>query len=181
MNPIILTVTVLLPVLGGALIPLLPFRSRRQMLIYIETVVLINTALVLTALLNRPADGFVLFHLNGKLSISFQLDGLGTVFAAIVSLLWPLATLYAFEYMTHEGHEKYFFMFYTITYGITLGIAFAEDIVTMYCFYEILTLVTLPLILHTLSREAILAGRTYLYYSLGGAAFAFIVMDFILN
>ncbi|MFR6589927.1 MAG: hypothetical protein ACLURV_07100 [Gallintestinimicrobium sp.] len=50
---IILTVTVL-PVLGGALIPLLPFRSRRQMLIYIETVVLINTALVLTALLNRP-------------------------------------------------------------------------------------------------------------------------------
>ena len=128
MNPIILTVTVLLPVLGGALIPLLPFRSRRQMLIYIETVVLINTALVLTALLNRPADGFVLFHLNGKLSISFQLDGLGTVFAAIVSLLWPLATLYAFEYMTHEGHEKYFFMFYTITYGITLGIAFAEDI-----------------------------------------------------
>ena len=27
MNPIILTVTVLLPVLGGALIPLLPFRS----------------------------------------------------------------------------------------------------------------------------------------------------------
>lgn len=181
MNPIILTVTVLLPVLGGALIPLLPFRSRRQMLIYIETVVLINTALVLTALLNRPADGFVLFHLNGKLSISFQLDGLGTVFAAIVSLLWPLATLYAFEYMTHEGHEKYFFMFYTITYGITLGIAFAEDIVTMYCFYEILTLVTLPLILHTLSREAILAGRTYLYYSLGGAAFAFIGMVFILN
>ena len=56
MNPIILTVTVLLPVLGGALIPLLPFRSRRQMLIYIETVVLINTALVLTALLNRPAS-----------------------------------------------------------------------------------------------------------------------------
>ena len=60
-------------------------------------------------------------------------------------------------------------------------IAFAEDIVTMYCFYEILTLVTLPLILHTLSREAILAGRTYLYYSLGGAAFAFIGMFFILN
>ena len=72
MNPIILTVTVLLPVLGGALIPLLPFRSRRQMLIYIETVVLINTALVLTALLNRPADGIVLFHLNGRLSISFS-------------------------------------------------------------------------------------------------------------
>ena len=92
MNPIILDCDCGCSRFWGALIPLLPFRSRRQMLIYIETVVLINTALVLTALLNRPADGFVLFHLNGKLSISFQLDGLGTVFAAIVSLLWPLAT-----------------------------------------------------------------------------------------
>lgn len=181
MNSIVLAAAVLLPVLGGVLIPLLPFRKRGSMLIYIEAVVLLNTVLVFSALLHRPAEEFVLFHLTGNLSISFRLDGLGTVFAAIVSFLWPLATLYAFEYMQHEGHEKYFFMFYTITYGITLGIAFAEDIVTMYCFYEMLTLVTLPLILHTLSREAILAGRTYLYYSLGGAAFAFIGMIFILN
>ncbi|MDE5597083.1 MAG: proton-conducting membrane transporter, partial [Lachnospiraceae bacterium] len=87
---------------------------------------------------------------------------------------------YSFEYMKHEEREKIFFMFYTITYGVTLGIAMAEDIVTMYFFYEMLTLVTLPLVLHTLSREAVLAARTYLYYSLGGAAFAFIGMIFIL-
>ena len=54
-------------------------------------------------------------------------------------------------------------MFYVMTYGVTLGIALAEDILTMYFFYEMLTLVTLPLIMHTLSREAILASRTYLY------------------
>ena len=82
--------------------------------------------------------------------------------------------------MKHEAHEKVFFMFYTLTYGVTLGIAMAEDIVTMYFFYEMLTMVTLPLVLHTLSREAVLASRTYLYYSLGGAAFAFIGMIFIL-
>ena len=56
----------------------------------------------------------------------------------------------------------------------------AEDIVTLYFFYEMLTLVTVPLVLHTLSREAVLATRTYLYYSLGGAAFAFIGMIYIL-
>ena len=72
-------------------------------------------------------------------------------------------------------------MFYVITYGVTLGIALAEDILTMYFFYEMLSLVTLPLIMHTLTREAILASRTYLYYSLGGAAFAFIGMIFILT
>lgn len=71
-------------------------------------------------------------------------------------------------------------MFYTITYGVTLGIALADNILTMYFFYELLTLVTVPLVMHTLTREAILASRKYLYYSLGGAAFAFIGMIFII-
>lgn len=180
MNAVIMPIVILLPMFGGALIPLLPFKKRGAMMAWTEGVVLLNSILVLFMLLNRPQDVFVLFRLTGNLSVSFRLDGLGTVFAGIVSALWPLATLYAFEYMKHEGHEKYFFMFYTITYGVTLGIALADDILTMYCFYEMLTLVTLPLIMHTLSREAILASRTYLYYSLGGAAFAFIGMIFVL-
>ena len=72
-------------------------------------------------------------------------------------------------------------MFYTMTYGVTLGIAMAEDFVSLYCFYELLTLVTVPLVIHSFSREAILAARKYLYYSLGGAAFAFIGMIFIIT
>lgn len=181
MQPYFLAVAVLFPIVMGGVLPLLPFRNRRQMMIYIEAVVLLNSALVLGLLFTQPQEACVLLRFTGNLSLSFQLDGLGTVFAGIVSLLWPLASLYAFEYMKHEGHEKIFFMFYTMTYGVTLGIAFAEDIVTMYCFYEMLTLMTLPLIMHTLSREAILASRSYLYYSLGGAAFAFIGLVFILS
>jgi multicomponent Na+:H+ antiporter subunit D len=181
MNASILGIVILLPILAGILVPVLPFKNRRQMMIYIEAAVLINAVLVIWTLLHRPTEALVIIRYTGNLSLSFRLDELGTVFAAIVSLLWPLATLYSFEYMKHEEHEKIFFMFYTITFGVTLGIAFAEDIMTMYCFYEMLTLVTLPLVIHTLSREAILAGRTYLYYSLGGAAFAFIGMVFILH
>lgn len=76
--------------------------------------------------------------------------------------------------MTKEKNENIFFLFYTLTYGVTLGIAFAANLLTMYFFYELLTLVTVPLVMHTLTREAVLASRKYLYYSLGGAAFAFI-------
>ena len=83
--------------------------------------------------------------------------------------------------MKHESNEKSFFLFYVITYGITLGIALAENILTMYFFFEMLSMVTLPLIMHTRTREAVLASRTYLYYMLGGAAFAFIGMIFILT
>ncbi|MBO5373396.1 MAG: proton-conducting membrane transporter [Lachnospiraceae bacterium] len=180
MNTWMLFLVVLVPCISGALTPVIPWKKRTHMMIYLETVVIINSILVWMMLFNRPTDAFTLVNFTGNLAISFQLDGLGTIFAGLVSFLWPLATLYAFEYMTKEHHEKVFFMFYTITYGVTLGISLADNMLTMYCFYELLTLVTVPLVMHTLTREAILASRKYLYYSIGGAAFAFIGMIFII-
>ena len=122
------------------------------MAFYIELLVLVTSALTFGLIMNPPSDAFVLFRFTGRLSISLKLDAAGSIFAVILAFLWPFATLYSFEYMKHEAHEKVFFMFYTLTYGVTLGIAMAEDIVTMYFFYEMLTMVTLPLVLHTLSR-----------------------------
>lgn len=180
MNPIMMLVAILLPILGGALIPLLPFGKRLYRNIYMEMLVLINSILVFVLLLNRPAEALAVVRFTGDWTISLRIDGMSMVFGGLVSFLWPLATLYSFEYMKHEEREKTFFMFYTMTFGVTLGIAFAEDMLTMYFFYELLTLVTVPLVLHTLKREAILAGRKYLYYSLGGAAFAFIGLMFLM-
>lgn len=171
---------ILLPVIAGILVFLLPFKKRSHMEIFLEALVVLNSILVWYLLIHRPAEIFTLANFTGNLSISFQVDGMSMVFAGLVSALWPFATLYAFEYMTKEEHEKVFFMFYTMTYGVTLGISFAANLLTMYFFYELLTLVTVPLVMHTLTREAILASRKYLYYSLGGAAFAFIGLIFII-
>ncbi len=171
---------ILLPVAAGALVLLVPFKKRSQMEIFLESMVILNSILVWQLLLHRPENIFTLANFTGNLSISFEVDGMGMVFGGLVSALWPFATLYAFEYMEKEEHEKVFFLFYTITYGVTLGISFAANLLTMYFFYELLTLVTVPLVMHTLTREAILASRKYLYYSLGGAAFAFIGLIFII-
>ncbi len=180
MSKIMLIAVILIPVFTGVLVPVIPFKKRQHMEIFLEMAVVINTILVWSLLYHRPIDNFILAKFTGNLAIAFRVDGMGMVFAGIVSFLWPLATLFAFEYMTKEKHEKVFFMFYTITYGVTLGIALADNILTMYFFYELLTLVTVPLVMHTLTREAILASRKYLYYSLGGAAFAFIGMIFVI-
>ena len=180
MSKIMLIAVILIPVFTGVLVPVIPFKKRQHMEIFLEMAVVINTILVWSLLYHRPIDNFILVKFTGNLAIAFRVDGMGMVFAGLVSFLWPLATLFAFEYMTKEKHEKVFFMFYTITYGVTLGIALADNILTMYFFYELLTLVTVPLVMHTLTREAILASRKYLYYSLGGAAFAFIGMIFVI-
>ena len=171
----IMGLVILLPIIGGALIPLLPFSGRKQMMIYIETVVCITSFLVLSLLWKTPKDVLPIFYFSKGITISLALDGLGKIFAGMVAFLWPLAILFSFEYMKHEGHEKYFFMFYVITYGVTLGVAQAENILTLYVFFEALSLITLPLIMHTLTKEAIHAARTYFYFMIGGAAFAFIL------
>lgn len=181
MSEFMMLAAVILPIITGACIPLISFKSRKAMLIYIETAVVINSLLVFAMLLHSPESTITLFRFSGNLSITFRMDGLGMMFSGLVAVLWPLATLYSFEYMKHENNEKSFFLFYVITYGVTLGIAFSENILTMYFFFEMLSLITLPLVMHTRTREAILASRTYLYNMLGGAAFAFIGMIFILT
>ncbi len=171
---------ILIPIIAGALVPMLSFKKRCHMEVFLESAVILNSILVWYLLLHHSDSTFLLAHFTGDLSICFKVDGMGMVFAGLVSALWPFATLYAFEYMTKEEHEKIFFLFYTMTYGITLGIALSANLLTMYFFYELLTLVTVPLVMHTLTREAILASRKYLYYSLGGAAFAFIGLIMII-
>ncbi len=171
---------IIIPMIVGLSIPLIKWKKRSHMEIFLETFVILNSLLVWAMILNEGVESFTLVRFVGDLSISFRLDGLAMVFAGLVSALWPFATLYAFEYMTKEENERVFFLFYTVTYGVTLGIATAGNILTMYFFYELLTLVTVPLVMHTLTRKAILASRKYLYFSIGGAAFAFIGMIFVI-
>ena len=96
------------------------------------------------------------------------------LFAGMVSVMWPFVTLYAFEYMEHARHKNGFFAFYIMTYGITLGVAFAGNILTMYVFYEMLSLATIPLVCHYQDHSSMYAGRVYAAYVIGGASLAFI-------
>ena len=181
MNVLLLVLPIVLPILGGAVLPLFPWKRRQQRNIYVECIVIATSILMWTSLLLHPSSYTRLINLAGILEVSVHLDGAGMVFAALVSTLWPFASLYAFEYMHGEKGENRFFSFYTMTYGITLGIAMSANLMTMYMFYEMLTLVTIPLVMHTMTSEARYAGRKYAYYSIGGAAFAFIGFIFILR
>ncbi|NBH83746.1 proton-conducting membrane transporter [bacterium C-53] len=179
MSPSLVVLPILFPLITGALLPLFRFRERKCRNIYVELVTLINSVMILILLYHHPGIAYRAINLAGNLEVTFKIDGLSCLFAGLIAFLWPFATLYAFEYMEHLGKENTFFAFYTMTFGVTTGIAFAGNLMTLYMFYEMLTLVTLPLVMAGMSREAILAGRKYVFYSIGGAAFAFIGFIFI--
>ena len=172
----LLNLTLILPLIGGALLPLFKFDTVKKRAWYVEAVVSATSVMVLFVLLTSMHTRYTYFHMTDTLSIAFRVDGTGAVFAGLVAFLWPIASLYGFEYMTHEERPDSFFAFYTMTYGVTLAIAFSANLFSLYIFYECLTLITLPLVVHKQNADSNRAGRKYLTYSISGAALAFIAL-----
>ncbi len=104
-------------------------------------------------------------------SIAFAVEPLGLLFALIGASLWLVATLYAQSYMKslNYPHLARFFACYAIALGAAAGIAFSENLLTLFIFYEILTLSTYPLVTHSGSEEARRGGRIYLFYLLASS------------
>ncbi len=173
-------IPIALPIVAGILLLIIKPKTNSVRNIFVLTSVIINSLITGLIIFFTPSSSITILEVTGNIKLVLELDGLGSVFAALLAVLWPLATLYAFEYMEHYFSLDMFFAFYTMTYGITLGLAFSGNALTMYLFYEFLTLVTTPLVLHTQKREAVVAARKYLYYSITGAAIGFISIVFIL-
>ena len=134
-------------------------------------------SIALVSVVLRPWSGSIeLFKLSDRFVCELRLDGPARLFLLLIAFLWPLATLYATEYMKHETREGFFFAFYLLAYSEAILLAASANLFSLYVFYELLTLVTVPLVLHEKDTPSIRATRIYLCYLFGGAALGFVAM-----
>lgn len=173
MNAAFLLLPILLPIVGGFLIIPLAFKDDIKRNIYSEVIACLTTVLVWVTIFGAVREPVTVYSFREGFNITFRVDGLATLFAGMISIMWPVVLLYTFEYMEGEHGKNRFFAFYVATYGVTLGIAFAGNIITMYVFFEMLTLVTIPLVTHYGDHSSMYAGRVYAAYTIGGASLAF--------
>ncbi|MDO4554539.1 MAG: proton-conducting transporter membrane subunit [Lachnospiraceae bacterium] len=171
----VLLVPILLPVLAGVI--LLCGRSflERVQEWYTAAVLLVNGIIVVAlCYFGGTGDGLKLklFELVPGISIVFHLDSLGMFFGVFASLIWLVVGFYSFAYMKNEEHQTRFYGFYLIVIGVLVGIYQSGSLITMYVFYELMTITSLPLVLHEQNHEAIIAGLKYLFYSFFGAFLA---------
>ncbi len=124
-------------------------------------------------LLDQVQDGvrpkLALGEIMPGLPIVFELEPLGMIFALVASFLWIVTTIYAIGYMRghHEDHQTRFFLCFALAIASTLGIAFSGNMLTLFVFYELLSLSTYPLVTHAGTDEARRAGRVYLGILMG--------------
>lgn len=107
--------------------------------------------------------------ISDRFPIYFRSDGTALIFASVTAVMWLLSTWFSFAYMDHQKNEMRYQIFSLLSFGAVLGVCFSGNLITTYLFYEIMTLVTFPLVLHEQTREAVSAGMTYLFYSVAGA------------
>jgi len=109
-----------------------------------------------------------LIEFTPGLSISFSTEPLGLLFCLLASFLWIVNTLYSISYMrtNKEQHQTRFYICFAIAIASTMGLALSANLLTLFIFYEILTLSTYPLVTHKGDTNAKNGGRTYLGYLL---------------
>ena len=171
----------LLPVLVPVLFALAAWRAKAAKARHaLCTAGLCANLLVTWALIALcPGQELTLWRITPTLSVCFHMDAIARLFLGLVSLVWLLVGVYSFEYMRHEENEEKFDLFFMLSLGVLMGLGMSANLVTLYMFYELMTLLTLPLVIHTRTREAVAAGIKYLIYSVFGASMALLGVFFV--
>lgn len=180
MNPeTLMIIILLLPLLGA--IGIIATRHNPNLR---ESVTLITASLVailVVMIASQFMDGrefaLTLTEPMPGLSIAFKIEALGMLFALIVGLLWLITSIYAIGYMRshNEKNQTRFYVAFAVAISCTLGIAFSDNLFTLFLFYELLTLSTYPLVTHSGTAEAKKAGRVYLGILLGTSIVFFLL------
>ncbi|GAA0508291.1 multicomponent Na+:H+ antiporter subunit D [Halorubrum aquaticum] len=129
---------------------------------------------IVASMLPRVLEGTVfewtVVEILPDIAFVLRADALGMLFAFLASGLWIVTSFYSIGYMRglDEANQTRYFAAFAVSLSATMGIAFAGNLVTIFVFYELLSIATYPLVAHDETPEARSAGRKYLAYTMFG-------------
>lgn len=166
---LIILIPIVFPIIAAIVLALLkPLSKREHVSIYMVFAVVINALVTIGVLLNKGMN-LTIFKLTAKIPVYFKIDEISILFASLVSIMWVLVGIFTIEYFKHENNYKRYIAFFLLALGILIGLCFAGNLVTMYMFYEAMTLSTMPFVVHANTKESTSAAFKYMFYSIAGA------------
>lgn len=159
---------ILLPAAGAGCLGAKALKNegwRRFFVVALLGVELILT--VLCAVLSK--NGLTLLSLSRGLDVYLKLDLLGVIFSLLVAFMWLMSGLFSQEYMAHEEELGRYYAFLLLSETALMILCFAGNYLTLYLGFELMTLMSVPLALHSQTKAAVNGGFKYLFYSVFGA------------
>ncbi|MBO0335093.1 monovalent cation/H+ antiporter subunit D family protein [Sneathiella sp. CAU 1612] len=141
-----------------------------------ETVTLVTSVLlclnvfsILPGIMDGAEPAVLLVELLPDIALTLKVEPLGMTFAAVASSLWIINSIYSIGYMrgNNEPRQTGFYICFAIAIAATMGVAFSGNLLTLFVFYEVLTLSTYPLVTHKKNADALKGGRIYLGILIG--------------
>ena len=136
---------------------------------------------MIPAVLRGDTLFFHMFTILPGVTITLRADAMSMIFAIVASSLWTIAVFYSMGYMRSlkEHAQTRFNACFALAIFGAIGVAFSDNLFTMYLFYEIVSICTYPLVAHHQDDEGYSGGRKYLIY-LTTTAKAFLLPAMIL-
>jgi multicomponent Na+:H+ antiporter subunit D len=153
--------------LSGALLIVLTGRwpNLRETVTMVTAVALFGVVMrVLWGMAHRELIEITLIEMLPGLSLALHSEPLSILFATVASGLWVVTSVYSIGYMrgNKEKHQTRYYACFAIALAGAMGVAFSANLLTLFVFYEVLTLSTYPLVAHKGDDEARRGARIYL-------------------
>ncbi len=162
---------VLIPAVGAGIVAIISFYSSwwRN---FAATVITGATLFVILSMYPVVSGGqvisFQLFNIVSPLNLTFRVDSFSFIVALIACFVWLAATIFSLSYMEHEQNRGRFFSILLLTLSGTVGVPLAGDFLSLLLFFEIMSISSYVLVVHTQTDEAYSAGDLYLYLGVAG-------------
>lgn len=162
-----------IPLVGAVLILMSKGRPNQREIVTLTTAVTLFAVVVslVSGVFHGDRPSVTLWEILPGLDIHFEIEPLGMMFACIASGLWILNSIYSIGYMRakKEPNQTRFYACFALAIFGALGVATAGNMMTLFIFYEVLTVSTYPLVAHSGTPEARRSGRIYLGLLLGSS------------
>lgn len=175
----LISLSILMPLVGALLVIITgKIPNLREAVTLTTATILFTIVLAITDHTFKGVEMHLpLVELFPGLGISFNVEPLGVLFALVASFLWIITSIYAIGYMRghNEQNQTRFFCCFALAISSVMAICFSGNLLTLFIFYEVLTLSTYPLVTHAGNDEAKKGGRIYLGILLG-TSIAFLLL-----
>ena len=163
---LLLALALTVPLAGAVLIAMSDRKpNQRETVTLITAVALFSVVVALaTRVLGGARPYLELLDILPGIALAFRIEPLGMMFALIASFLWIVNSIYSIGYMrgNKERHQTRFYTCFAVALWATMGVAFSANLLSLFVFYEVLTISTYPLVTHHGNEKAVRGGRTYL-------------------
>ena len=176
MEQFLMLFVIFFPALCAILVLALPTdRAKGILLTAALTVEAIATAVLLPC---REAE-LTLFSMTPALTARLAMDAVSRLFMGVAAGGFLLSGVYALRYMGHSERRGSFYSFFLLSLGALMGMDLSANLITMYLFFEMITLLSMPMVLHDRTPAAVRAALKYLFYSIAGAFLALCAIFFL--